>query len=126
MARRQAPRGTQGDLPANPHPHRRDSPSEDVALLAATALGFAYAPAGNDQMHARRLAALADSHLESLSRAQAAVLALEVGSAQVRARAAALLRTAAWSVAGPRGAVVPSPTGGATGAPLAAAMEDRR
>jgi hypothetical protein len=76
-------------------------------------------------MHTRRLATLADSHPESLSRAQAAVLALEIGSAQVRRRAAALLRGAAWSVAGPGGAE-PSSDERAGGAPLVAAIEDRR
>jgi hypothetical protein len=125
MPRHQAPRSAADDLLSTAHPDLRDGPSEDVALLAATALGFAYAPAENDQMHTRRLATLADPHPESLSRAQPAVLALEIGSAQVRTRAVALLRSAARSVAGPR-AAEPSPGSGATGTPVASAMEDRR
>jgi hypothetical protein len=125
MPRHQSPRGSEDDLPTIPHEHRRDGPSEDVALLAATALGFAYAPTGNDQMHARRLATLADPHPESLARAQAAVLALAIGSAQIRRRAAALLRSAAGSVAVPNGAE-PSLEMGAIGAPLAPSAEDRR
>jgi hypothetical protein len=125
MPRRQSPRGAEDDLPTIPHQDLRDGPSEDVALLAATALGFAYGPTGNDQMHTRRLATLAAPHPESLARAQVAVLALEIGSAQVRRRAAALLRSAARDVAGPHGSE-PSPDEGVTGTLLVAAVEDRR
>jgi hypothetical protein len=120
MPRPQAPRGAQSDLPAGPDPHRRDGPSEDVALLAATALGFAFAPTGNDQRNTRRLATLADCCPESLSRAQDAVLALDIGSVQVRRRAATLLQSAAGRVAGPGGAE-PSLGEGDDGAPLVAA-----
>jgi hypothetical protein len=125
MPRPQAPRGAQDDLPVSPHTHRSDGPSEEVALLAATALGFAFAPTRNDQKHTRRLATLAGSCLESLSRAQDAVLALDIGSAQVRRRAATLLHSAAGSSAAP-GVVEPSSDEGASGGLLVAATEDRR
>ncbi len=81
---------------------QRDA-SGHVALLAATALGFAYAPTGDDETHARRLVTLAGPHPDSLTRAQAAVLSFEVGCAQARTRAAALLRRATRDV-GPCGA----------------------
>jgi hypothetical protein len=125
MSRPQAPRGTKVDVPAPPHAPARDRPSADVALLAATALGFAYASTASDEVHARRLATLADPDPESLFRAQTAVLALEIGTAQARTRAASLLRRAAGSVGGQRDAGLRTEKA-ATGASMAATIEDRR
>jgi hypothetical protein len=103
LRRHDGPRSADG-VSAPPRPRRHGDPSGHVALLAATALGFAYAPTGDEETQARRLATLADAHLEVLSRAQAAVLTLEIGCAHARMRAAALLRQAARYVVGPCGA----------------------
>jgi hypothetical protein len=103
LRRHDGPRGADG-LTVPPGPQRHGDPSGHVALLAATALGFAYAPTRDDETQACRLAALADPYPEALSRAQAAVLSLEIGCAQARTRAAALLRRAARLVVGPCGA----------------------
>lgn len=105
-----------GDVtPAPVQAHQPRDASGHVALLAATALGFAYAPTADTETHARRLATLAGPHLESLMRAQTAVLTLEVGSAQARTQAEALLRRASRNVVGPCGAG-PSGHRGAVGA----------
>jgi len=80
---------------------RHQDASGHVALLAATALGFVYAPTADTEVHARRLVALAGPNPESLTRAQTAVLTLEVGCAQTRTQAAALLRQATRNVGGP-------------------------
>jgi hypothetical protein len=126
VPRPQTSRDTVEDLPATRHHHRRSRPSADVALLAATALGFAYAPTGNDQTHARRLATLAGPHPDALSRAQAAVLALEIGSAPARTRAATLLRSAARLVADPHVAVLDTEAAALADVPLTAAVEGQR
>ncbi len=97
------PASTQGEL-------HRDVPGH-VALLAATALGFAYAPTWDDETHARRLVTLAGPRPETLTRAQAAVLTLEVGTAQARTQAAALLRRASRSIVGPCGTSLPGDRG---------------
>jgi hypothetical protein len=124
MPRHQAPRDPGDDV--QPQPHRRNRPSADVALLAATALGFAYAPTGDDETQARRLLTLAGRHPNSLPRAQATVLALEIGSAQERTRAAGLLRRAARLVADLHGPVLHTEAGALTDARLAAAATDDR
>jgi hypothetical protein len=126
VPRPQTARNTVEDLPATPHHHRRSRPSADVALLAATALGFAYAPTGNDETHARRLVTLAHPHPGSLPRAQAAVLALEIGSVQARTRAAALLGSAARLVGDPHDGVLHTEAAVLTDVPLAAAATDDR
>ncbi|TVR34846.1 MAG: hypothetical protein EA388_08225, partial [Nitriliruptor sp.] len=56
--------------------HRHQDASGHVALLAATALGFAYAPTADNETHTHRLVALAGPDPESLTRAQTAVLTL--------------------------------------------------
>jgi hypothetical protein len=103
MLRHDGPRGANGP-PTPTQPPRHRTASGHVALLAATALGFAYAPTGDDDTQARRLATLSDPHPETLTRAQAAVLTLEIGCTQARTQAAALLRRAAQHVVGPCGA----------------------
>jgi len=92
--------------PASIQQRRHLDDSGHVALLAATALGFVYAPTGDNETQTRRLVALAGPIPESLARAQTAVLALEVGSAQARREAAALLRRATRNVVGPCSAVL--------------------
>jgi hypothetical protein len=85
--------------------HRRPPlPAEESAsrtthmsLLAATALGLAFASGATDR-DVRTLAALAEPDAEVLLQASAAVLALEVAPGQTRARAAELLRGAARAV----------------------------
>ena len=90
--------------PASVQTRQRKDASGHVALLAATALGFAYAPTADNETHVRRLATLAGPHHEPLTRAQTAVLTLEAGSMQARIHAAALLRRASRNVVGPRSA----------------------
>ena len=104
MRQQDAPPAVDG-TPASIQTHQYWNASGHVALLAATALGFAYAPTADSEAHTRRLVALAPD-TESLTQAQTAVLTLEVGSAQARTQAAALLRRAGatQNVAGPRGA----------------------
>jgi hypothetical protein len=68
-----------------------------MSLLAATALGLAFASGATDR-DVRTLAALAEPDAEVLLQASAAVLALEVAPGQTRARAAELLRGAARAV----------------------------
>ncbi len=126
MRRPPSSRATVDDLPATSHPTGDDRLSADVALLAATALGFAYGPPEDDETQASRLRMLADCHTESLSRAQAAVLTLEVGSAPARMRAAELLRNAAQRVDDPCDAGLCAATVVATAAPLTSTVEDRR
>ena len=104
MSTHPSARATDAARRARHRPHRAEPPSPDVALLAATALGFAYLPADVDDTHTSRLASLARLDRASLSRAQDAVLTLRIGSAHARRRAAALLRDAARSVAEPGGA----------------------
>lgn len=115
---------TVDDLPATHHRERR--PSAAIALLAATALGFAYGRTESDEMLTRRLVTLADLQHESLSGAQAAVLTLEVGSAQARTRAATLLGSAAHSIADPCDAGRPTAPVTPIGAALATAVEVQR
>ena len=102
MLRHDEPRGANAPATTT-QPRRHHTASGHVALLAATALGFAYAPTGDDDTQARRLASFADPHPETLTRAQAAVLTLEIGCAQARTQAAALLRRAAQHVVDPCG-----------------------
>lgn len=90
--------------PASVQTHQHRDASGHVALLAATALGFAHASTADSDTHTRRLVALAGPHPECLTQAQTAVLALEVGSADARTDAAALLRRAIRDVVGPCGA----------------------
>jgi hypothetical protein len=126
VPRPQPARDTVEDLPATPNHHRRSRPSADVALLAATALGFAYAPTGNDETHAHRLVTLAHPHPGTLPRAQAAVLALEIGSAKARTRAAALLRSAARLVGDPHDDLLHTEAATLTDVALTAAVEGQR
>lgn len=100
MRRHEDPRAGDG-ISASVQSPEHVAASGHVALLAATALGFAYAPTADAETHAGRLATLAGPHLESLMRAQTAVLTLQVGSARARTQAAALLRRACRDVVGP-------------------------
>jgi hypothetical protein len=104
------PRAVDG-TPASPRVQPQRDASGHVALLAATALGFAYSPTGDDETHASRLVTLAGARSESLRRAQAAVLKLDVGCAQARTQAAELLRRATRNVVGPCGAGLPGRRG---------------
>ena len=70
-------------------------PSPHVSLLVATALGFAYTSTVPLEDHLRALATLAEPAPDALEQARAAVLEVEVATAQVRADAAELLRRAA-------------------------------
>ena len=70
-------------------------PSPHVSLLVATALGFAYTSAVPLETHLRALASLAEPVPDALEQASAAVLKVEVATAQVRADAAELLQRAA-------------------------------
>jgi hypothetical protein len=105
--------------------HRDSRPSSDIALLAATALGFAYGRTESDETLTRRLVTLADLHPESLSGAQAAVLTLGVGSAQARRRAGDLLHNAAQSIADLRGAGLPTEPAATSVTSLVTAIEGR-
>jgi hypothetical protein len=111
---------TEGDPAVISEPSLCGRPPADVALLAATALGYAYSPSTNDQLHTSRLMALAEPHPEALSRAETAVLSFEIGSGPARSRAAALLRRAARSFVADRSIEMAT-----TGVPLTATMADQ-
>jgi hypothetical protein len=101
MPRHQVSAGTADSfdpaLPASDPGACPDHSSADIALLAATALGFAFSPFSDDEVQTNRLALLAEPHPELLTRAQATVLSFEIGSGAARTRAAELLRNAASS-----------------------------
>ncbi len=94
--------GTLASVQAQRH---RDAPGR-IALLAATALGLTYAPTGDNETHSRKLVTLTVPHPESgsLTRAQTGLLTPEVGSADARTDAAALLRRESRNVVAPCGA----------------------
>jgi hypothetical protein len=73
-------------------------PSPHVALLVATALGFAYTSSAPLETHIRALGALAEPTPEALEQAMTTVLEVEVATPQVRADAAELLHRAARRV----------------------------
>ena len=98
------------DRQAAGEPHGTDRSPTHIALLAATALGFAYGRADIDEAHAYRLAMLAAPDRGSLALAQDAVLTLKIGSGQARRQAARLLGEAARYVPSGRGSGLPSVT----------------
>lgn len=87
--------GSTEDLPAPaPRCEPANRPAPQVSLLAATALGFAYAPGRSTESLAVTLVALAEPHPETLHDARIAVQSVEIASADAREQAAQLLRTA--------------------------------